>query len=97
MIAGRVKPPKCALRPQRCVGKWKILGRLVLREPDSPKTVWRGEQRIIGNVTIIIPNEIPMPGRLVGEHGGRNQQKTEEPASTQVKGPNHRVKPLKNQ
>ena len=79
VITGWVELPQRVLEAEGGVREGKILRRRVGGKPDAPQAVGCGEQRIVGDVLIVVPNEAGPPRGLIGEDNGGNQQQTEQP------------------
>ena len=56
MVSQRVQAPQPPLQPEACVRDRPVIGRL-RREPDSPQSIGRLDQRVLGQHAIVVPDE----------------------------------------
>src|SRR6266566_8194351 len=88
VIAGWVQPPEGSFDSEARVGERKILRRGIEGETNSAQTIWRSQQFVIRNISIVIPQEAAIPGGPIGKQGGGSQdQKEEQDAPTRSKWP----------
>ena len=78
VVTGGVEAPEGVLEAESGVGEREILGRGVGGEPDAMESVGGGEKRIAGDVVVIVPDEAGVPGGLIGEDDGGDEESAEE-------------------
>ena len=78
VIAGWVQPPEGSFDSEARVGERKILRRGIEGEPNSAQTIWRSQQFVIRNISIVIPKEAAIPSRPVGHNCGSRQGEDEQ-------------------
>src|SRR5205823_14495032 len=78
VIAGWVQPPEGSFDSEAGVGERKILRRGIEGEPNSAQTIWRSQQFVIRNISIVIPKEAAIPSRPVGHNCGSRQAEDEQ-------------------
>ena len=72
-LTRRIQPPQYALEPKHRVSQRKILRWRNQREPNPFQPVRCGEQLVVGDVNIVVPDETGVPHRLVNKNDGGDQ------------------------
>src|SRR3974390_1981368 len=70
-----MKSPKRVFNPESGINQWKILGLMVKRKPDALKTVRGRQQWVLGNISIVVPDEIAVQGGPIRDENRQHQKK----------------------
>src|SRR5262245_13284785 len=77
VITRRIQPPQLVLNTKCTVSKWKILRRGIEGEPNPLPTVRRGQQYVVDDVGVVVPQKSPVPNRPVRQDRHRGQKDSE--------------------
>src|SRR5437867_3410220 len=82
MVAGGIKSPQRPFNPKGGIDEWEILRRGIKGKPNAPQTVGGGQQLIVRQIRVVVPNETAIPRRPVRQDGHCCQNETEKTDTT---------------